>query len=183
MNRLLLPILVLLVVVLGALSFRRGPSTQNVAANGQEPPRYTVHTARWQRFDSEGKPMFEATADSIEYFDDESAELHTLELTALGGGDGDPWRASAPSGHSPANEHRVQLTGGVTGKGHWPDGEPLEFSTPDLWLDPTEKRLDTAAKVVIKSPTRAAEAVGLHVDGEHSTIHLLNDVRIRYVAS
>lgn len=183
MNRLLLPILVLLIVVLGALSLRRGPATQNAAAPATEPPRYTVRTARWQRFDADGKPMFEATADSIEYFDDESAELHTLDLTALSGGDGDPWRASAPSGHSPPGEHRLQLTGGVKGQGHWPDGEPLEFATPDLWLDPSEKRLDTTSKVTIQSPTRSAEAVGLRVDGQHSTIHLLKDVRIRYVAS
>ena len=183
MNRLLLPILVLLVVVLGALSLRGGPIAEKVAAPGSEPPRYTLHAARWQRFDADGRPMFEATAERIEYFDDESANLHTLELTALAGDDAEPWRASAPTGHSPPGEHRVQLTGGVKGQGHWPDGEPLEFFTPDLWLDPSGKRLDTAAKVTIQSPSRAAEAVGLRVDGDRATIHLLNDVRIRYVAS
>jgi LPS export ABC transporter protein LptC len=182
MNRLLLPLLVLLVVVLAAVTLRGGPSTSSVSAPSQEPPRYTVRTARWQRFDVDGKPMFEATADSIEYFDDESADLHTLDLTALAGG-GEPWRAAAPLGHSPPGEHRVQLTGGVTGEGHWPDGEPLTFKTPDLWLDPAEKHLDTQSKVNIDSATRNAEATGLRVDGDQSTIHLLKDVRIRYVAS
>lgn len=182
MNRLLLPLLVLLVVILACLSFGGSRTPKTVTAAAQEPPRYTVRTARWQRFDVDGRPMFEATADSIEYFDDESADLHTLDLTALAG-NGEPWRAAAPMGHSPPGEHRLQLTGGVEGHGHWPDGEPLRFATPDLWLDPGAKTLDTTSKVTIDSDSRAAEAVGLRVDGDRSTIRLLKDVRIRYVAS
>lgn len=183
MNRLLLPLLVLLVAGLIILSFGTPREPKTAAVAGQEPPRYTVQKARWQRFDAQGKPMFEATAESIDYFDDESADLHTLDLTALAGGDGPPWRAAAPVGHSPPGEHRVQLTGGVTGQGHWPDGEALTFKTPDLWLDPEGKRLDTASQVTIESANRNAEATGLRVDGDKAVIHLLKDVRISYVAS
>lgn len=177
------PLLLVVAVALAILFLRRGEPSSVGATAEQDPPRYTVRGAQWRRFDAQGQMEFEGRAQTIAYFDDESARLATVELTALTG-TGSPWTATAPNGHAPAGlsgSGRVQLSGGVTGKGRWPDGEPLEFTTRELWLDSARQELATDAAVRIESRSKRVQARGLKVNGKTQQIVLRHQVKMRYV--
>ncbi|MGQ0700065.1 MAG: LPS export ABC transporter periplasmic protein LptC [Panacagrimonas sp.] len=173
----------LIAVILAALAilfFRSGDPTPGAVAALEDTPRYTLRGAQWRRFDLQGQMEFEGRARTIDYFDDESARLSQVELTALTGS-GSPWTASAPEGRAPAGERRVQLRGGVTGQGRWPDGEALEFTSPELWLDSAKQELTTDAAVQIESRSKQVAARGLRVRGKKQQVMLLQDVKMRYV--
>jgi len=182
MRRLLfaLPILIALGVLLA--TFREGVAPSEVTrAAAQAAPRYKVNDARWVRYNENGQSEFEATAETIENFDDESARLSTLEMHSLGGASS-PWRISAPEGFAPPHsQNRMQLRGGVRAMGHWPEGEPLSFETPYLWVDETNRELYTDAPVLLRGKSRSAHADGLRASWVGRSIELIGKVQAQYV--
>lgn len=180
MPRYIGPVIVAVLLALAMLVLRREERVAPVATVRTDPPRYVVRGAQWSRFAETGKVQFQGRADSISYFDDESARLSNIEMTTPNNAGGAPWIASAPQGRMPAKVHRVLLSGGVDGKGQWPDGEPLKFTTPELWLDSDTNELSTRAAVALESRSKQAQAQGLTVDGNRRTIALLGEVKMRY---
>lgn len=162
------------------LLFRGERSTTPASDALADQPRYTLRGANWRRFDGNGGVAFSGVAETIRYFDDETARMSGFQLTALDSG-GAPWTATAPEGFAPAGVERLQLLGGVEGRGQWPDGEPLDFRTEELWLDSAAQRLETQQPVEIRSASRKVNARGLRVGGDPLKIELLQDVRMRYV--
>lgn len=179
MSRFIAPAFVLLLVVLAVLSLRGGRETPSSAAAEELTARYTLRGAQWQRFGPQGQLEFEGHAETIDYFDDESARLSQFEV-AMPNGEGRPWTARSPEGRVPAGDRRLRLLGGVVGEGRWPDGETLQFTTPELWVDSANKRLDTESEVALKSRSREASSRGLKVDGAKQQLTLLHDVRMSY---
>ncbi|MGQ0501227.1 MAG: LPS export ABC transporter periplasmic protein LptC [Panacagrimonas sp.] len=174
------PVIVVVVLALAMLVLRKEERVAPAVAAQADPPRYTVRGAQWSRYGETGKVEFQGRAESIDYFDDESARLAKVEVTAPNTSGGAPWIASAPEGRMPAKVHRVLLSGGVDGKGQWPDGEALKFSTPELWLDSDRNELSTRAAIQLDSRSKQAQAQGLVVDGKRRTVALLGDVKMRY---
>lgn len=181
MNRLLGPLFLVALLGLVLVLLRSGQPQPSAAVAQADQPRYTLRAAQWRRFDAQGRLEFEGRAQSIEYFDDESARLAQFELTAFGAS-GEPWTATAPEGFAPVGAKRLRLSGGVDGQGRWPDQEPLSFRTEELWLDSTAQRLETEAPVQVRSATRQVDARGLRVEAQTRQIALLHDVKMRYVA-
>lgn len=179
MMRFVWPVLFLGIAALFVWSLLSEPARNAPAVEASAQPRYTVRGAQWRRLDENGKPSFDASAEVIDYYDDHSARLQTIEVTALGGR-GAPWRLSAPRGEAPYDFGRVKLTGGVEGEGRWPDGEPLRVETSELWLDSEKETIETEAAVRLKSRTREAEGRGLKVDGKTDKLWLKDDVDMRY---
>lgn len=181
MNRLLGPLLIVILAGLVLVLMRSGQQRSSAAVTEADQPRYTLRGAQWRRFDAQGQVEFEGQAQSIEYFDDESARLSQFQLTAFGAS-GAPWTATAPEGFAPVGARRLRLFGGVEGRGRWPDEEPLSFRTPELWLDSAAQQLETEAAVRVESATRQVDARGLRIKSETRQIALLHDVKMRYVA-
>ncbi len=183
MRRLLVVLSVVAVIAGGVLleTWRGGaPAPEPQAAEPEALPRYKVTDGRWVRYNVRGQPEFQATAETIEYFDDESARLKTIEMHSLGGASS-PWRLSAPEGFAPAHsQQRLQLRGGVTAMGHWPEGEPLNFETPYLWIDEARRQLDTDAPVLVRGRNRSARAEGLRADWVGKSVEL-TAARMQYV--
>ena len=172
-------------LVLGALIFiamgLREPPVET-AAPVTAPPRYVLTGAQWVRLGAQGQPEFRAQADSIEYFADESIQLHTITLDALGGMSS-PWNLQAPAGMVPPRERRVLLEGGVVAKGQYANGAPIEFTTPVLWIDLLRRELRTDSPVLLESDLRRASARGLRADFSGDSVQLLNEVQVEYVPS
>lgn len=144
-----------------------------------ELPRYNVTGAEWTRLGRGGAPEFRARAESIDYFNDDSARLHQISLDALGGTQS-PWTLTAPEGRAPPREKRLELTGGVTARGTTNDGEPLTFDTRRLWVDLLRRELYTEATVELRTDLRRASARGLRADFDGERVQLLNDVQVDY---
>lgn len=170
---------VLLCAGLLILLFRGERVTAPVADALADQPRYTLRGASWRRFDGDGGVAFTGVAETIRYYDDQTARMTGFQLTALDRG-GAPWTATAPQGFAPAGVERLQLFGGVEGRGQWPDGEALDFRTEELWLDSAAQTLETALPVEIRSASRLVDARGLRVGGDPLRFELLSDVRMRY---
>lgn len=180
MTRWIVPLTVVLVGGLAVFGFRDGSDTPATSAQSEEQPRYVVRGAQWRSFDASGAVRFEGRASNIDYFDDESAQLREFEVSLLAAR-GAPWTASAPEAFAPpGSRNRMQLRGGVVGQGRWPDGEPLVFRTPELWVDAASESLETEARVEVDSDSRRARARGLKVNGEKQRIALLHEVEMRY---
>ncbi len=182
MKRLLVPIAAVLAVVLVFWGLRDDSGPAEEEAVGAEQPRYVLRGAEWSSFDETGRLQFQGSADNIDYFDDESARMQKFALSVFGR-EGPPWIATAPEGYAPpgGKQQRLQLRGGVEGRGRWPDGEDLEFRTPDLWVDTKTETLSTDAKVNLISRSRNGDARGLRVTGDKQQLSLLHDVEMRYV--
>lgn len=171
-----------LLIAVGILLTWQGgaPPPQKPAEVAQALPRYQVADGRWTRFDAQGRPEFVVSAQSIEYYDDESARLKTIELHSLGGASS-PWRLSAPDGYAPPHsQHRLQLKGGVSATSHWPEGEPLHFTTQYLWIDEKNRELFTDAAVEVRGNSRSATADGLRADWVGKSVELLGNTKMRY---
>lgn len=181
MSRWFGPAFAILLAALAILSLRGGGPGRAVTAEEAGQPRYTLRGVDWQRFDEQGQREFQGSAESITYFDDESAQLSQFEMTLLLG-DGAPWTVRAPRGRVPAGERSLVLFDGVVGDGRWPDGETLRFTTPELQVDSARKRLATEAAVELTSRTRRASSRGLRADGAGQRLQLLHDVRMRHAA-
>ncbi len=182
MNRLVVPGIAVLLLALAFFGFRGedGPAAGAVVTSEQ--PRYVLRGAEWSSFDEKGTLEFQGSAANIDYFDDESARLRTFALSVFGSQDDAPWTATAPEGYSPPGQReRLQLLGGVEGKGRWPDGEEMVFETPQLWVDTKAETITTDEKVDLRSKSRTASARGLRVAGPKQEMSLLKEVEMRYV--
>lgn len=142
-------------------------------------PRYVLSGAKWTRYDAQGQQRFSVQADLIEYFDDESATLTEIDAR-LPGGDESRWTLLSPGGRVPAGERLILLTGPVTGRGLNDDGEPLDFETPELWLDPEQQTFRTEAGVHLRSPGFSGTAKGLLGNWQQQSFQLLGNVRMDY---
>lgn len=180
LTRYLAPALLVLLAVLALLSLRGGKAPPVETSLAPQQPRYVLRGAEWRRYDPSGQPQFEGRAANIDYFDDDSARMNEFEVTVLAAG-GAPWKASAPQGYAPPDSrHRIQLLGGVEGEGRWPDGEPLRFRTPQIWVDSEAETIETSEPVELLSATRTATGVGLKVNGMKQRVSLLRNVEMRY---
>src|ERR1700741_5503110 len=81
--------------------FTNAPSAAQVAAS--DLPRYAATGARWLRLNRQGQPEFRAHAASLDYYADESANLHLVALDALGGAES-PWHGESPAEKMPPHE-------------------------------------------------------------------------------
>src|SRR3954468_10683414 len=98
MRRLLFALPIVLAFALVVATWRGNESASGpVVAATESQPRYELGDARWVRYNEQGQPEFEANVETIQYFDDESARLQTIEMHSLGGASS-PWRISAPEG-------------------------------------------------------------------------------------
>jgi LPS export ABC transporter protein LptC len=153
------------------------PEPAAVAA--AETPRYAVTGALWVRLDREGNPEFRARAASVDYYADESAQLRTIALDALGGAES-PWHLEAPEAQSPPHERRLKLKGGVRAGGNRIGGETVSFTSDTLWVDLLRKELRTDDAVRLETEYRSATARGLQADFEGQRVQLLKDVQVDY---
>lgn len=181
MGRYVVPVIAVLLLAIAFFEFRGEDGPAMEAAATAEQPRYVLRGAQWSSFDEQGALRFQGSAANIDYFDDESARMHTFSLEVFGA-EGAPWTATAPQGYSPpGGRERVQLLGGVEGKGRWPDGEPMVFRTPQLWVDTRAETITTDDRVDLESKSRTASSRGLKVTGPKQQMSLLNEVEMRYV--
>lgn len=174
--------LLLLVLVAGLVMLSLGgdPTGTAPGPSASEQPRYVMRGVELHSFDAQGNAQFQGQASSIEVFDDQSARLDDFRVQALAG-EGAPWTASAPQGYAPPGTRtRLQLLGGVEGRGRWPDGEPLQFRSEDLWVETDVQRLHTASRVQLDSASRKARGRGLEVTATPAGVVLMNEVEMRY---
>lgn len=182
--RLLRPLAMLLVLAaLGLLVYwtlndLSTPPTAAVTV-GEAPPRYTLHNALWTRYDERGRLQVSARAEVIDYYDDESARLERLDMR-LPSSSGVDWTLTAPSGYAAPHSWKMNLDGPVDGTGAWPSGEPVNFHTPQLWVDFRNNELSTDSGVRVDSPSRRGTAQGLRGDWEKQKLQLLGQVGIEY---
>lgn len=157
------------------------PPAEVASTKDASEPRYQMRNIQITRLDDGGLPQLRIEAASIEYFDDQSARLQVLTLSAPGT-DAPVWRAESPTGHVPAGETRLVLDGPVQGSGQWPNGEPLRFSTPTLSLDWNEHELYSDAGVYLDSRSRKVRADTLRSNWTDRSLRLSGDVRIDYAS-
>ncbi|MGB0955009.1 MAG: LPS export ABC transporter periplasmic protein LptC [Panacagrimonas sp.] len=173
----------LLIVLAGIALAWLMPDQQSPAVEADRSeavPRYIVRGAQWQRLDQQGAPIFDAQAETIRYFDDESARLSDVWLYLLDNGER-RWQMRAPAGFSAAGQQVLQLHGGVKGEGKWPDGEPLQFESERMRVDVAAKVLETDDPVRLHSASRQASGRGLRLDAKAERIALQQNVEMRYV--
>ncbi|WP_420466776.1 LPS export ABC transporter periplasmic protein LptC [Panacagrimonas sp.] len=181
MNRAYYVLLALGLGLIVAALLREPATQQSPTLAAAEKPRYEVRGAQWRSFDSEGELRLRGSAAAIDYYDDDSARMREFEVS-IAGREGTPWRATAPEGYAPGGgDTRLQLRGGVEGQGAWPDGVPLQFRTPELWIDAQQETLATEAEVEVLGTLRQGRSRGMRVAGRANQVDLLNDVEIRYV--
>jgi len=153
------------------------------AAPDNRLPRYTLTGAELTRYDVQGQPALKATAATLEYFDDESAQATTLVLDVISGPT-TSWHIEAPTGTLKPGSREMRLEGDVVANGNWPDnGEPVTLKTPTLWVDPDSHTLRTDAVVQAASRTRNGSATGMNANWVQHDLHLLNNVKMRYEAT
>jgi len=146
-------------------------------------PTYTVSGAEIMRFDITGDPVLHATASSVTYFDDQSAQASTLHLDTLRGG-AVAWQLDSPTGSMPAHQHRYLLEGPVHVVGRWPDtGETVAVDGTEVWVDPETHEFFSATPVALHSASRNGDAVGMRADWQTHRLQLLRDVRMSYVVA
>lgn len=175
---LLAPILLIVAAFLATLhGFRRGE--QVVETPKARQPRYQLLGAEWTRYDAQGRATLHATADTIRYYDDKSAELEHLNMDRLGSQPG-PWHLTAPRGYAPANQQRMQLTEPVKMRGQLKNGEPLELTAETLWVDYARREVYTDSAVNVTAPYREVDAVGMRADWAGTRLQLLKNVRVTY---
>ncbi|MGH8540739.1 MAG: LPS export ABC transporter periplasmic protein LptC [Stenotrophobium sp.] len=178
---LLIPLLVLLAASLMWLSSNVERGATHVASQ-QSPsrqPRYTLSGVDWLRTDQTGKVQLHATADTVEYYDDQSAQLARISIDQLGGPQG-IWRLSAPAGEVPAGEQRILLGEPVTLTGHLANGRPMELTTNHLWVDNTQETIHTGDPVEMQSGPQRVHATGFAASWTSDKVQLLNDVKVDY---
>ena len=149
-------------------------------AEGDKVPRYSLKGVEWTRLNQQGQRDFTATAESADYYDDESARYEQLKVNVLGISK-TPWNLSSPSGEAPPHERRISMHGPVNVEGAWPDGEPVTLQMAQLWVDPDKRQLQTDEGVQFESASRNGKSKGLQADWEKQTVQLLGDVRMEYV--
>jgi LPS export ABC transporter protein LptC len=182
--RRLIPLL--LVPALAGLFFTFQRMDNSIVETAQAPaalPRYTLSGAELTRFDSDGSASLYGQADTVDYFDDQSARAQNLRMDLLAEGEA-TWHLTAPAANLPARQRRFMLEGPVVANSRFPDNdEPFAAHTDYLWVDPDLHEVDTDAPVDVKSQHRNGNAVGLRSDWAEQTLVLLHNVRMNYAAT
>lgn len=155
------------------------PSAETVAA-AERQPRYAVTDAEWTRLGPGGQPEFRATANSIQYYEDESVQMQDVVLDSMGGKHS-PWHVTADHGRAPPRERRLLLTGNVAAEGRYTGTLPVTFTTDRLWVDLLRRELRSDAEVSVASDLRKAAGRGMRADFNGERVEILNDVRVEYV--
>jgi LPS export ABC transporter protein LptC len=174
----------LLVPALGGLFYTLQRMDDSGGGSGAEPvsqlPRYTLTTAELTRYDADGNANLFGTADSVEYFDDQSGRAHNLAVDLVASDD-KTWHVTSPSATLPAHQRRFMLDGPVVATGHWPDsGEAVTVHTDRLWIEPELHQIQTDAPVHLQSPSRTGDAVGMRSDWSARRLQLLHNVNMTY---
>jgi LPS export ABC transporter protein LptC len=147
-------------------------------ADRDRSPRYQVHDAEWRRYNADGELEMRVQATSIRYFDDQSAELDTLQLDRLAGGD--VWQLSAPGGAMPAYQQRLRLDAPVLGSATLASDETLQLQAGRLWLDLPARTLSSDDALRLNGPLRSAQANGLLADWAGRRIQLFGNVEVQH---
>lgn len=175
---LLLPLILIVAAI--AVTMRGFRHVERVAEAPQaRQPRYELLGAEWTRYDAQGRTQLHATADTIRYYDDKSAELEHLVVDHLGSQPG-PWHLTAPRGSAPAGEERLQLTEPVTMRGKLKNGDDLEVTAQTMWVDYARREVYTDTPVHVAAPYRDVQALGMRTDWAGTRLQLLKDVRVTY---
>lgn len=156
----------------------RGPR-DSAPADEIERPRYHLEGTLWRRFDETGAPVFEITANSIDYFDDESMQLIGIGATTLDRSGGH-WQLSADHGAVAAGEKRLLLRPAVEVRGQPAQQPPLLIQTPELWVDWQSRILSTPEAIVATAPGRRLDAVGMRADWASELVEFLAQVEVRH---
>lgn len=180
----LVPLLTLVVVVgllvLAMQHFDQG-QPEPVAQVATRQPQYTLDNAEWTRIGADGKPEFHITAQTIDYYPDESITLHDLIMDHLAQGTS-PWRLTAPLGEVPAHQQRVSLENNVIVSGQLKDNNPLQLTTTQLWVDHQRKQIYTDQPVTLTGANgQQAHAVGMLAQIDGNSVQLLHNVTVNYV--
>jgi LPS export ABC transporter protein LptC len=178
-------VLLAAVPVLGAvlLTLQRADQSESTAEMTPAAlPRYTARQATLSRFDAEGVNTLRGTADSVEYFDDDSSQAADLHVDLISDG-AVQWQLAAPTGTMPPHERRILLGGPVNAKGEWPDnGVPMTIDTTQVWVDTDSHQFETRERVNVNSEARYGTAVGMRVNWDERHLQLLHNVKMTYVA-
>ncbi|MGH8505663.1 MAG: LPS export ABC transporter periplasmic protein LptC [Stenotrophobium sp.] len=180
----LVPLLTLVAVVgllvLAMRHFDQGQPEPVVQAATRQ-PQYTLDDAEWTRIGDDGKPVFHITAQTIDYYPDESVTLHNLTMDHLAQGTS-PWRLTAPLGEVPAHQQRVRLENDVIVTGQLKDDTPLRLTTTQLWVDHQRQQIYTDQPVTLTGANgQQAHAVGMLAQIDGNSVQLLHDVKVDYV--
>jgi len=169
--------------IFAALTLLHGlqPAAPQAQASLAQQPRYELQGVEWTRLDIQGRPMIEAVASHLRYFDDESARFEALQVRKLGA-EGGPWTLTSPSGLMPPREKRLRLDAPVEIAGRLKNGEPVRIDAVNLWVDLQRREIYTEDRVQLHAPNRQARARGLRADWAGTQLRLLNDVEVEYVA-
>ncbi|HWU67388.1 MAG TPA: LPS export ABC transporter periplasmic protein LptC [Stenotrophobium sp.] len=179
----LVPLLTLVVVVgllvLAMQHFDQG-QPEPVAQAVTRQPQYTLDDAEWTRIGADGKPVFHITAQTIDYYPDESITLHTLTMDHLAQGTS-PWRLTAPLGEVPAHQQRVRLENDVIVTGQLKDDTPLRLTTTQLWVDQQRQQIYTDQPVTLTGANgQQAHATGMLAQIDGDSVQLLHNVKVDY---
>jgi LPS export ABC transporter protein LptC len=144
-------------------------------------PRYSMRNAEWTRLGADGRAEFHVTAETIDYYVDESARMSNMILDGLDGGRG-PWRLTSPAGEMPAHETRMLLKKPVVMTGlPKQGGSAVRLTTDQMWVDSKRKELYTESPVLMTRGNEQASATGMRADWAGQKIDLLHDVKVTYV--
>jgi LPS export ABC transporter protein LptC len=144
-------------------------------------PRYTMHNAEWTRLGNDGKAEFHVTATTIDYYDNESAQLSGMTMDGLDAGRG-PWTLTSPAGEMPAHEQRILLKNPVVMTGQPKQSpDPVKLTTDQMWVDSGLKQIYTESPVLMTRGAQQASATGMRADWTGQKLDLLHDVKVTYV--
>lgn len=166
------------VLWLGSMLSDGGGPTGDTAVAVADPPRYTVRGARWTRSDETGAPLFSVRAEALTVFASERVAIEAPRVIGLG--NHDVWSLQAPRGEVPAGTRALELTGGVTIAGQWPDGAALDGELARLTADAGNRELRSDADVRLDGPGRSMRGTGLRADWDGGRLRVLENVRMQY---
>lgn len=176
---LLLPAL-LIVMVSGALwlTFKGFSPTEIAAESTAQQPRYEMENAQWLRYGEDGELELRAQAERIEYFDDRSMQLDSVQIDRLGSQG--PWTLTAERGEVPPRTERMQLLPRAQVQGQR-SGQPVTITAPQVWVDWSKKTIHSSQRINMSSPGRTLDAIGFEADWQGERLRFLRNVEMRYV--
>ena len=144
-------------------------------------PLYVADRATWVRYGADGLPMLQAAAERIDYFEDHSMTLSTVNLDRLGGSQGH-WHVEAPRGIVPPDSQRMRLEPDVTVRGDAKGGLPTTIAASEVWVDWDKKLISSDRPVRAQAPGRSASASGWQSDFAATRVQMKGNVEMHYDA-
>lgn len=177
--QLALLIIGVLVVLALWLSSRALQTGQSAPLSDENRPLYALEGVRWTRLDEQGRPLLQAKATEVQYYDDRSARFEGLQLQRLGGSAG-LWTLQAPVGLMPPGSERIDLERPVEMRGRLKNGDPVHVHAEAMSVDLRRRLIHSSAPVRLEAPYRQARARGLRADWEGTRVELLDQVEVEY---